>query len=100
MAEVLAVMAAPAAEDRPLVGRRLQISLGQYAGDGRTILILELARVGGDAFRDQPLEQIVDLEQLRDKSPAPVEALSHAPRAFLGPVTQPDGPVSRQLAVI
>src|SRR5436190_1271011 len=46
MAEVLAVMAAPPAEDRPLVGRRLQLGLGQYGGDRRTILVLKLPRDG------------------------------------------------------
>src|SRR5829696_7427978 len=41
MAQMLAVMAAPAAEDRPLVGRHPQLGRGQHVTDRRAILSLE-----------------------------------------------------------
>ena len=94
------MMPPPAAQDRPLVRWRRQPGFGQHFGDCRIILILELTGIGGDAIRDQPLKHIVDFEQFRDESPTPIEAIGHAPRAFLGPVAQPDSPVCGQLAVI
>ena len=51
MAEMLAVVAAPAAEDRALVGGRLELRFGEHRRDRRAIFVLELARIGRDAAR-------------------------------------------------
>src|SRR6185437_5788053 len=49
MPEMLAVMAAPAAEDRPLLGWCLELRLGEHGRDCRAIFVLEVARIGRDA---------------------------------------------------
>ena len=54
MAEMLAVVAAPAAEDRALVGGRFELRFGKHRGDRRAIFVLELARVGRNAARRSP----------------------------------------------
>src|SRR5687768_736352 len=100
VAQMLAVVAAPPAEDRPLVRGRLDLAVFKHLSDRRAIFVLESARVGGDAALDQPREQLVDLEEFGDEPPAPVEALGHSPGAFLGAVGKAHGPLRRQLAVI
>ena len=100
VAEMLAVMAAAAAENRALVGGRLQPCFIQHLRNGRPIILLERAGIGRDAGVDRSLKAVVDLEQLRNEAPHPVESFGHPPRAFLGPVAKPDGPVSRQFAMI
>ena len=100
MAEMLAVMATPPAEDRPLVGRRLAPSLPPAPAERGAIFSLEFARIGGDAALDQLGQHLVDLEQLGNEAPAPVETVGHAPSALLGPVAEPDRPVGGQFAVI
>ena len=49
---MLAVMTAPPADNRSLVRWRFDFRVREHGGDGRTILILELAWVGTD--RDEP----------------------------------------------
>src|SRR5215203_1644549 len=100
MTQMLAVMAAPAAENWPLLGRGLQLGFGHYCEDRGPMLFLELARVGGDSPAGKIGEHLIDLEQFRAEAPAPVEALSHALSAFVGSVAEPDRPVGGQLAVI
>ena len=100
VAEMLAVMAAPAAEDRPLVRRNFELCLGEHRSDRRAILFFEFARVGSDAPIDQGLQRLVDLEQLRNEAPVPVEPFGHPPSAFLGAVAEADRPLGRELAMI
>src|SRR5436190_3076517 len=100
MAEMLAVMAAPAAEDRTLIRRCFELCIRQHRADGRAIFILELARIGGDAAVDGCSQSVVDLEQLGDEAPAPIESIGHAPRAFLGAVAEADRPFACELAMI
>src|SRR5688500_9381630 len=55
MAEMFAVMAAPATEAWPLLGRRADLGVRQPPPDGRAIFLFEAPRVGGNAALDQPL---------------------------------------------
>src|SRR3982751_3375385 len=81
MAEMLAVVAASAAEDRAL-------------------LFLEAARIGRDAAIDPGLKRFVHLEQLGHEAPAPIEPLSHAPRALFRAVAETDRPLGGEFSMI
>jgi hypothetical protein len=76
------------------------VRLGKYRSKRRSILLLELARVGRDALVDRRLECHVDLEQLGHEPPAPFESFGHAPPAFLSAVAKPDRPIGRELPMI
>ena len=65
VAEMLAVVAAPPAEDRTLVGGRFQLGFSQHRGQSSAIFRLEFARIGRNATADQPFEQLVDLSPAR-----------------------------------
>jgi len=86
MAEMLAMVAASPAKDRSLVGWSGQFGLRQHGRNRRSIFVLKLARIGGYAALDQARQQLVDLEQLRNEAPAPVEPFGHAPRALVSAV--------------
>ena len=73
---------------------------GEHGRDCRAIFVLEVARIGRDAAVDRRLQPLVDLEQLGDEAPVPVEPFGHAPRALLGPVAEPDRPLGRKFPVI
>jgi len=62
MAEMFTVMAAAAAEDWALLGRRFQLRFRQDRTDRRAIVVLESARVGSDPAVDYRLKAVVDLE--------------------------------------
>ena len=97
---MLAVVAAAAAEDRPLLGGSLELRVGENRCQGRAKLFFEGTRVGRDLPGDQSFECLVDLEQLGDETPAPVEPVAHALRALLGAVAEPHRPFRGELAMI
>ena len=84
MAEMLAVMAAPAAEDRALVGRHLELRLGQHRRrsprDTRPRTRADRRAMPRSISASQ---RLVDLEQFGDEAPAPVEPV--APSAARSP---------------
>src|SRR3954471_17464231 len=100
MAEMLAVVAASAAEDRALLGRRFELGFSEHGGDSRAILFLEAARIGRDAAIDPGLKRFVHLEQLGHEAPAPIEPLSHAPRALFRAVAETDRPLGGEFSMI
>src|SRR5215210_1559998 len=100
MAEMLAVVAAPAAEDWPLVRGSFELRVPENRGDGRAVLVFESPRIRRDPARNQPFEQFIDLEQFRHETPAPIESIAHPLRALGGAVPQPHRPFGRELAVI
>src|SRR5215210_3427603 len=59
MAEMLAVMAAPAAEDWPLVGGGCEFCFAEHRCDRGAIIVLEAARIGRNAAVDRRLQHIV-----------------------------------------
>ena len=61
MAEMLAIMPAPPAENRPLVRRRIQLRFRQYASNLGSIFGLEFMQIGGDAAFDQLGKHFIDL---------------------------------------
>src|SRR6185369_2628729 len=100
MAEMLAVMATPPAEDRTLVGGGFEPGFGKHARNRGAIFVLERAWVGRDCRVDRGLQRVIDLEQLGHEAPIPVEPLRHPASALLGAVAEADRPLGRQLAVV
>src|SRR4051812_38490041 len=49
VAEMLAVVAAPPADDRPLIGGSFELCLAEHGRDRRAVFILELTRICRDA---------------------------------------------------
>ncbi len=75
---MLAVVPAAPAEDRPLVRWSLEMRVGKHRADRRAVFGLETLRIRRDAACNQSGEQIIDLEQLGDEAPAPVEPVAHS----------------------
>jgi len=68
---MLAVVTAPPAEDRALVGGRVELCVGEYGRDRRAIFLFERPRIDGDTALDQLFQRLIDLEQLGHEAPSP-----------------------------
>src|SRR3954447_8127278 len=62
MAEMFAVVALPAPQDGPLVGRRLELRVRENGCDRGAIFLFKLTRIHRDASVDCCLQGLIDLE--------------------------------------
>src|SRR5690349_10473681 len=97
---MLAMVSAPAAEDRTLLSGGFELGFGKHRSDRRSIFVLKFAWIRPNPAVDRRLLNIVHLEQLGDEPPVPVEPFGHPARAFFGAVAEPHSPFGREVAVI
>ena len=97
---MLAVVTTAATKDLPLVGRRFKLCFGKDGTDRCSIFLLKAARIWSNAFIDGSFKALVDLEQLGNEAPVPVEPFGHPAPAFLGSIAKADRPFGRKLAMI
>ena len=100
MAEMLAVVAAPTAEDRALLGGRFQPRFGEDGCDRRTIFVLERRRIGRRCLPSISRLQRLSTSNSSPRAPAPVEPFGHPPGAFLAAVAEAHRPLGCKLAMI
>src|SRR5215210_4987345 len=100
MAEMLAMVAAAAAQDRALVGGRREGRLGEDGFYPSVVIGAEGGEIGADATCRQGRGELVHLEQLRHEAPVPGEAVLDPAAALLGAVAEADDPFGRQLLVV